>query len=313
MAGAVNPTQTRLPISVVVPTRDRPDKLDVCLSALRGTVGPGDEIVVVDSASTTDATQAVAAAHGVRFVRVDEPGASRARNEGWRSATHDVTAFVDDDATVQPGWADAIADAFVAPEVAFVTGAIRAPADAFAEGPLPQMHDDRAFVLEPSARGALGASANLAVRRVALEAIGGFDEALGPGTWFAAAEDIDLFDRLFLAGYRGRYEPAAVVHHHQWRDRPAMVRLDYAYGKGMGARLARLLRADRRRGRVEAYDVLWRYGLRVAFLDLRRGYELGALCGFARFVGSLLSFPVALVRLPARLRGDRERPPATRR
>ena len=56
-------------------------------------------------------------------------------------------------------------------------------------------------------RSAFGAGANWGVRRTGLDAVGGFDERLGPATWFAAAEDADLYDRLVLAGYVGRYCP----------------------------------------------------------------------------------------------------------
>jgi hypothetical protein len=295
----------RAPISVVVPTRNRPDKLATCLDALRAAVGPSDEVIVVDSASYTPATEEVASAHQVRCLRVDEPGASLARNVGWRAAQHPIVAFVDDDAVALAGWADAIAAPFADDDVAFVTGAIRVPEGIVAEGPVPRMHADTPFPLLPSTRGALGASANLAVRRAALERVGGFDEDLGPATWFCAAEDIDLFDRLFGAGLRGRYAPGAAVHHHQWRDRSAMVRLDFAYGKGMGARLARLVRTDRARCRAEAYDALWQYGLRVAWLDLRKGYEFGAATGVVRFIGAIVAFPVALVRLPSTPRAAR--------
>jgi len=37
------------PVTVVVPTRDRPDLLRRCLEALRAELEPGDRLVVVDS------------------------------------------------------------------------------------------------------------------------------------------------------------------------------------------------------------------------------------------------------------------------
>ena len=66
-------------ISVVVPTRDRAEHLTACLEALRRELRPGDELVVVDSASATPAEQAT--------LRAPRPGASLARNLGWRAAT----------------------------------------------------------------------------------------------------------------------------------------------------------------------------------------------------------------------------------
>ncbi len=62
---------------------------------------------------------------------------------------------------------------------------------------------------EPVARDAEWLSgACLLVRRAAFEKIGGFDDA-----FFMYFEDVDLGSRLLAAGYRNRYEPAAVVTH----------------------------------------------------------------------------------------------------
>src|SRR5260370_32337312 len=59
-----HPVTDRPPLSVVVPTRDRPQLLGGCLAALRASLGPQDELIVADSASHGDATGRVAADHG---------------------------------------------------------------------------------------------------------------------------------------------------------------------------------------------------------------------------------------------------------
>ena len=58
-------------VSVVVPTRDRPDRLAICLAALERQTVPELEIVVVDDASRDAAAVAavVAAAPRARLVR----------------------------------------------------------------------------------------------------------------------------------------------------------------------------------------------------------------------------------------------------
>ena len=50
-----------------------------------------------------------------------------------------------------------------------------------------------------------------------------------------------MFDRLFLAGSVGRYEPAALAWHDQWRERGDVFALEWRYGTGSGARLAKLV------------------------------------------------------------------------
>jgi hypothetical protein len=78
-----------------------------------------------------------------------------------------------------------------------------------------------------------------------------------------------------------------------------MLRLDYGYGIGMGARLARLWRTDRHRARVQTVDLMWTNGLRLALRELVAGHQLAAATGLLRFVGAVVAFPVAMVRLPA--------------
>ena len=277
------------PISVVVPTRDRPDHLDRCLAALRAALRPEDEVVVVDSASAVPIAGAT--------VRCDRPGASHARNAGVAAATHSIIAFVDDDVRVQAGWPGAIAGAFADPSVAFVTGRLIAPPDVVAERPVAIKDDVLPARLDASAVGTLGHGGNFAVLRSVFDAVGGFDEALGPGARFRAAEDLDVFDRLLRAGFVGRYEPVALAWHEQWRDRRALLALDFAYGVGAGARLAKLSRCDRHRARIAAEDWVWRSGVRDGVLgSLRQRHEFGAVTALTRLFGTGVGFAAARVR-----------------
>ena len=161
-------------------------------------------------------------------------------------------AFTDDDCLPQHGWLDALAGH---PHADFVTGRVEAPAPV--DRPVAVKTDTEPAALDASAQEPLGASNNLLVNREVLEATGGFDERLGPGTWPESAEDLALFDRLLHAGGRGRYEPAALVLHEQWRARRELVRLDWGYGKGQGARLALLQGLDRGRARDRRRRLLW--------------------------------------------------------
>ena len=275
-------------LTVVVPTRDRPALLEACLSALAADLRTGDQLVVVDSASTDRRVAAVAAGHAAEFVREDVPGASRARNAGIRAAVHDVVAFIDDDVRVRPGWAAAIARPFARDGVAFVTGRLTVPAgQQDVQRPIAVKDDSAGTVLDRSSPAPLGASANLAVRRSALDAVGGFDERLGGGARFGAAEDLDLFDRLLAAGMTGWYEPEAWAEHDQWRERRAILRLDLRYGIGLGARLAKLIRTDRQRARVAAREALWSDGLVPLGRGLRAWHEFEIATAFLRVAGTV--------------------------
>jgi glycosyltransferase involved in cell wall biosynthesis len=266
-----------------------------CLLSLRASLGPEDELLVVDSASSDPDVRVVAAEHGATYLRAELPGASRARNVGWRAARHDVIAFVDDDVRVGPGWATALGRVFASrPSVTFVTGRIRLPPGmAWTDVPVSTKDAAEPAVLEKASTGVLGHSANLAIRRHALRAVGGFDERLGAGGDFMAAEDNDLWDRLLAAGFMGRYEPAAVAWHEQWRTRRQLLRVNWGYGYGSGARIAKLVRSDRRRAREAARVVFWDWGLADVFRWLPR-FRYAALFALLRPVAATMGLVRAL-------------------
>lgn len=286
----------RAPMTVVVPTRDRPDQLRGALAALRVGTAAIDELIVVDSASHDPAAVAAAAAEaGARLIRCETPGASRARNAGWQDATHEFVGFVDDDVRVDEGWAAAMSACLSAhPEAAFVTG--RIDSDAGDRTMTVAVKDDESpLVYDWRDGGVLGHSASVASRRTVLQSVGGFDESLGAGARFAAAEDTDLFDRLLGGGLTGRYEPAARATHEQWRRIRQWVMLQHSYGVGGGARLAKLVRSDRRRLRVAIRDDVWTWGVGQLPGELRRRDFYRALGTTLRLAGVLRGFLTAIV------------------
>jgi GT2 family glycosyltransferase len=269
-----------------------------CLASVRASLTDADELVVVDSASTDAAVvHDVALRFADKLIRLDQPGVDRARNAGWRAAAHDVLLFTDDDVVVDPGWRDALTDAVLGhPDAGFVTGRIDKPpgrdnprrAVALKVDPEPQVFDRTSVVN-------LGHGASMASRREVLERIGGFDEALGAGGHFRSAPEVDLFDRILAAGWLGRYEPSALAYHEQWRDMDEIVELDYGYGIGNGARLSKLLRADRPRARRVARQAFWDWGLAVAWQQWRQGARRLAKASLYRVAGTALGLARGIV------------------
>jgi glycosyltransferase involved in cell wall biosynthesis len=286
----------KMRVSVVIPTRDRPQLLERCLLALQGSLKEIDEILVCDSASAGAAVREVAERNGANYLRIERPGTSLARNAGWRAATHDVIAFVDDDIEVTSGWADAIRAAFEAdPSLGLLTGRVDLPdKDADVDHPTSVEHHAEAHGLVAGSARPRGISGNCAVRREVLTSIGGFDEGLGPGTRLRAGEDKDLFDRILAGGSRGRYDPAVCVRHVQWRTRSRRLRLDWSYGIGAGARLAKVLRTDRRHARSIAYEIFVRWGFADLAACIRSRYKLGTAAAVFRVAGMVVGVALGL-------------------
>ena len=200
-------------LSVVVCTHDRADDLRRCLVALAALEDPV-EVVVVDSASRSP----VPFVDGIRVVRLDEPGLSRARNAGLAAATGDLVAFVDDDAAVAPDWARRIAAPFAEDDVGCVGGACL-PVFVSAR---PRWLSERLLQYagvtrfrerrDALARRDYPFGANICFRRDALGE--GFPEDLGrTGSALLSGEEVVAIDRVRASGYRVVLEPAAVAHH----------------------------------------------------------------------------------------------------
>lgn len=210
-------------ISVVIPCHNGQAGLGACLHALYAQdLDPARfEILVVDNASapplSLEGLEPEAGLPAVRIVSEPRLGLHVARNSGARAAGAPLVAYTDDDVVVDRGWLAALLQGFQQPDIGAVGGEIRARWQSpppewvlrYAPGYLSMLdHGPEPVELKtPDLYGC-----NLAVRREALMAVGGFHpEAFGQH-WIGDGETGMLMDMLD-AGYRLAYRPDAVVHH----------------------------------------------------------------------------------------------------
>lgn len=193
----------RVRLSVVVPTYSRAQRLARCVRSIAVAIPQDAEIVVSDDGSTDDTLAEVAALAAqdarVRWVTGPNSGPAGARNRGWRAARGDVVAFIDDDCTAGAGWGEALLRALDAH-----------PSCCAVEGRTEPEHDVPGF-FHHSLKGGAGSylTCNLAVRRAALEAVGGLDERFP----HPHGEDLDLCFRLIERVGPIGYAPDALVLH----------------------------------------------------------------------------------------------------
>ncbi|MFJ5777105.1 glycosyltransferase [Streptomyces sp. NPDC093094] len=253
-------------VSVVVATRDRPEKLGHCLRSLLRSEYPEFEILVIDNAPADGRTEALVRgefAGRVRYVHESVAGLAHAHNVGLARARGSIVAFTDDDTLVDPGWLPALAGTFAHDtRIGCVTGLI-VPAEletgaqsalerqgGFAKGYVPRswsLFDPPADPLFPFTAGRFGSGANMAFRTEVLRALGGFDTATGAGTPGLGGDDLLAFFEILTAGHTLAYQPRAIVWHCHRRTWDAVSAQAFGYGAGLGAYLTGALLRDPRR------------------------------------------------------------------
>jgi GT2 family glycosyltransferase len=264
----LRPFRTQPPrASVIVATRDRSASLSRCLDSLLVLEYPDYEVVVVDNAPATSATEGLIAARyssEVRYVVEGRPGLAAAHNRGMAMACGEIVAFTDDDVVADRRWLLELAMAFdSAPDIGCVTGMIAAaelqtPAQVWSEARwgLSKGFTPRVFRISerrgqgslfPFAAGRFGSGANMAFRPEVLCELGGFDPALGTGTRSRGGDDLAAFFAVVAAGYALAYAPGAIVHHWPRRDYASLRRQAYGYGAGLSAYLTKTVADDPRR------------------------------------------------------------------
>jgi len=106
--------------AVIIPTRNRPQDVRRCLTAVMAQSPLPVEVIVVDS-SDSNATQSVVTEfcassdrvkQAVRFLRSDVVGIPVQRNLGVENTSGHIVHFLDDDSLPEPGYLSAIEAAF---------------------------------------------------------------------------------------------------------------------------------------------------------------------------------------------------------
>ena len=177
----------------------------------------------------------------------------RARTAGVTAARGALLAFTDDDCYPAVDYIDSVANAFADRGRGFIGGRILLY-DA-QDHPITIRVDSTPIPIPPCSVVPTGLvqGANMAFRREVLERIGGFDDALGPGTPFCN-DDVDAVARASAAGFAGSFVPEPVVHHHHGRRDPAEISaLWRSYDHGRGAYYAKCMFELPIRWRVARY------------------------------------------------------------
>jgi glycosyltransferase involved in cell wall biosynthesis len=250
-------------VTVVLCTRDRPDRLQRVLTSLLAQQYPGYEVIVVDNAPSTTATaDLIERQYGdeakIRYVREDRPGLSAARNRGVKEAQGEIIAFTDDDVVVDSFWLAGLVRGFSATEKVICVTGLLVPLEletptqlwfeefgGFNKGFMQSIFDQKSgkkdSPLYPFTAGRFGTGASMAFTADFLRQEKGFDCALGAGTLTGGGEDLVAFFRVIMSGNRLVYTPASLAYHEHRRDYPSLQKQIYYYGASVTAYLTKIV------------------------------------------------------------------------
>ncbi len=213
-------------ISVVVCSYNGARTIADTLNGLAKLDYPNYEVIVVNDGSI-DQTAKIASEFSFNLISTENRGLSNARNTGAEAATGDIIAYIDDDAYPDPHWLKYLAHTFMTTDYAAVGGPNIAPvndgriAQCVAHSPGGPVHvllNDRDAEHIPGC--------NMAFRRSALLAIGGFDSRFR-----TAGDDVDVCWRIQERGWKIGFNPAAMVWHHRRNSLRMYWRQQKGYGR----------------------------------------------------------------------------------
>jgi glycosyltransferase involved in cell wall biosynthesis len=284
-------------VSIIVPTRNRAEKLQRCIASFQRINTSIDwELIIVDNGSNDGTAELLASLHvaNCKIVREPRKGSALARNAGIKHAAGEILAFTDDDCYVTENYIDALCNAFDRDaSVGFIGGRILL----FDRTDLPvtinEGVDYRRFNKMTFLPAGVVQGANMAFRRSALNAIGNFDESFATISGF----DVVACACALWKGIVGANDPSVVVFHHHGRKNQQQFRARTRfYDFGRGSYYAKfILRSDSRSAYVTGWSTSFvtRYQSASSFKErLSAIHALGwELVGFVAYALRRSHFP----------------------
>jgi glycosyltransferase involved in cell wall biosynthesis len=222
-------------VSIVVPTYNRPSKVEALLEALQHLEYRRDsfEVIIVDDGSPVPLDEIVVrAGQGlpVRLVRQTNAGASAARNRGAQEAVGTLIAFTDDDCAPDPFWLTRLVGVWAGDPRVAVGGRTENALvqNAFSAASQVLVNYVQDYYCERGDRSSFVPTSNLAFPRESFLAMGGFNASYDG----AGGEDREVCDRWQHEGGRIDVALDAIIRHSHALTARSFVRQHFNYGKG---------------------------------------------------------------------------------
>lgn len=227
--------KSQLEFSIIIPTYNRPERLEKCLESMTRLDYPSNrfQVIVVDDGSRMSLKPIIAKFENtlsLELIRQSNAGPASARNTGAAAACGDYLVFTDDDCQPHPDWLQTLAEAIKDfPDTLIGGHTINALADNIYSS-ASQLLIDYIYDYYNQLKGeaTFFASNNFALPRELYQKLGGFNTSFP----LAAGEDRELCDRWLHHGFQMHYQRAMQIHHAHSLKLKSFWGQHFNYGRG---------------------------------------------------------------------------------
>jgi len=228
-------------ISVVIATKDRNDKLSLCINSIKNGTFKDFEIIICDQGNPQKSKFKISESQckKIKHMYVKGRGKSLSINKAITIASGEIIACIDDDCIADRLWLYSMYSAFKQnPNIAAVFGNI------LPYKPLlnPNLVCPSTFISKTSLVITnpynihfrdVGLGHNMGIRRSTIDKIGLFKEWLGAGRGIiGGGEESEYIYRLLYNGYLILRYPDSIIYHNRWISQSDNRILDYRHGTG---------------------------------------------------------------------------------
>ena len=214
-------------VSVVVCSYNAERTMEACLASLEHLNYPDYEVIVVNDGSTDRTLEIAECFPYARIISQANKGLSVARNVGAEAATGEIVAYTDSDCVADPDWLTYLVATMERKQLVACGGPnFPPPEDSLVPSAVAVSPGGPTHVLLTDETAEHIAGCNMAFRRDALLALGGFDPV-----YRAAGDDVDICWRFQDAGHTIGFSPAAIVWHFRRNTVSAYLGQQRGYGK----------------------------------------------------------------------------------
>lgn len=245
--------------SIVIPTYNRPERLEKCLRSIAKLDYPHEqfEVIVVDDGSLKPMDIVVDLFRdqlNLRLIQQPNAGPAQARNAGASQATGAFLVFTDDDCMPLPDWLSRLNERLVSAPNCLVGGQTlnALPDNLFSTASQTLIDYLYNYYNVKANRSSFFASNNFAMSTHQFHTLGGFNTSFP----LAAGEDREFCDRWLDHGYAMIYAPEVQIYHAHHLTLAHFWRQHFNYGRG--AFCFHQVRAVRNQEQIKV-EPLWFY------------------------------------------------------